>query len=73
MSQPQVQISFDKTKPVICKGCGGEIFEQVNFLRIVPALLSPTMRQEIFPVPAFRCCKCKILADMEQKNALKSQ
>jgi hypothetical protein len=69
----QVQVSFDKTKPVVCLGCGGEVFESVNFLRIVPALLSPTMKQEIFPVPAFRCAKCKILVDLSQKNALKSQ
>jgi hypothetical protein len=72
MNEP-IKVSFDKTKPVVCVGCGGEMFEQVNFLRIVPALLSPTLRQEVIPIPAFRCCKCKILADLEQKKVLKDQ
>lgn len=72
MNQP-IQIPLDRTTPHQCKACKSELFEQVNFLRIVPALLSPTGRKEIFPVPAFRCCKCKIIADMSQKEPLKPQ
>jgi hypothetical protein len=72
MSQP-IQISLDKTNPYQCIACKGELFEQVNFLRIVPAILSPTMRKEIFPVPAFRCCKCKIIADLNPVTIEKPQ
>jgi hypothetical protein len=68
-----IQISLDKTTAFQCTACKGELFEQVNFLRIVPAIISPTMKKEIFPVPAFRCCKCKILADLNQKEAVKIQ
>ena len=68
-----ISINFNNTEPHTCKACKGELFEQVNFLRIVPAIISPTGRREIFPVPAFRCIKCKILADMSQKDISKIQ
>ena len=72
MNQP-IQIPLDRTTPHQCKACKGELFEQVNFLRIVPALLSPTGRKEIFPVPAFRCSKCKIIADLNPVTIEKPQ
>jgi len=72
----QIKINLEQTKPLKCKNdlgfvnggqCNGEVFSQVFFIRIVPALLSPTMREEIVPVPAFRCVKCNFVAELTQK------
>jgi len=72
----QIKINLEQTRPLTCKNntgfgskseCGGEVFSQVFFIRVVPALLSPTMREEIIPVPAFRCVKCNFVAELTQK------
>lgn len=72
MQQP-IQISMDKTTAVVCEFCKSEQFQQIFYLRQVPALLSPTMKAEIFPVPAFQCVKCKKVAEMNQKKSPKIQ
>jgi hypothetical protein len=53
-----ININLNQTQPFIC-ACGSEQFENFVFLRIIPAIISPTMRPELLPVPAFRCIKCK--------------
>lgn len=72
MQPQQQQIKLEQTTEVKCK-CGNETFEQVFFLRQVPALLSPTLRAEIFHVPAFRCMRCKNIADLNPKKPEKTQ
>lgn len=67
-----VKIDFSLTESLKCK-CGNEIFLQVFFIRIIPAIVSPTLRRELAPVPAFQCTKCKTIADMNQKQPEKIQ
>lgn len=73
--QQQISIDLSKTRPLKCKGdfgllgfekCDNEEFESITFLRVLPALLSPTMKDEIIPIPAYRCTKCKKIADLTQ-------
>lgn len=66
------QIDVSKTQPFKC-ACGNESFSQVFFLRIVPALLSPSMKAEIIPLPGFECKKCKRMADLSQGANQKPQ
>lgn len=72
----QINIPLEQTKPYKCTQvvaligggtCGSEQFSQVYFLREIPALISPTMRKEIAPVPVFKCIKCGAIADLNQK------
>jgi len=78
----QISIDLSKTRPLKCTGesgllgmekCNNEEFEPVTFLRVLPALLSPTMKEEIIPVPAYRCSRCKKIADLTQINTKKLQ
>lgn len=67
-----VQIDLSKTEAFKC-ACGNETFEALNFLRVVPAILSPTLKREIIPIPAFRCTRCKNLAELNKQNPKKNQ
>ena len=43
---------------IICESCGGRFFKEVQSFKRVPALLSPTGKEQIMPVPTFRCDDC---------------
>lgn len=71
--QDQIRVNLEQTAPLKCKACGKEIFRQVFFLRTIPALLSPTLKAEIVPVPSFMCIKCDTIAALNPKKPEKSQ
>ena len=50
--QQQFNIDFSQTTPVVCEECGHEHFIQVNMMRKLSPMLSPTGQ------PAFACTKC---------------
>ncbi len=45
-------------KDVKCDNCGSRFFRQVNAFKIVSALVSQTGKEQIAPVPTFRCDDC---------------
>lgn len=45
-------------KDIKCENCGGRFFRQVNAFKIVSALMSSTGKEQIMPVPTFRCDDC---------------
>lgn len=63
----QVHIDLKHTKPMFCASCSCESFEQFFYLREIPAIISPTGRREVMPVPAFRCFHCKTPIDLSEK------
>jgi DNA-directed RNA polymerase subunit RPC12/RpoP len=67
MQNQNIQIRLDQTEELKCK-CGSAVFIQVNFIRIVPALLSPTLKPEMMPIPAFQCVNCQRMAEIPQKK-----
>lgn len=69
----QVRVNLEQTAAYKCKACGKEIFRQVFFLRTIPALLSPTLKAEIIPVPSFMCVSCDVIAELNQKKPEKPQ
>jgi len=62
-----VQIRLEQTEELKCT-CGSALFIQVAFLRVIPALLSPTLKAEMMPVPAFQCVNCQRVAEIPQKK-----
>lgn len=68
MNNSPLPLPFDQLKPVFCKTCNGEKFEQVYFIRLIPALLSPIGRDLRHPFPAFQCIHCKTLLEFEEKK-----
>jgi DNA-directed RNA polymerase subunit RPC12/RpoP len=45
-------------KDIKCENCGSRFFRQVHAFKVVSALLSQTGKEQIMPVPTFRCDDC---------------
>jgi len=57
---PKAQISIkpEDLKDISCESCDSKYFRQVNAFKRVSALVSPTGKEQIVPVPTFRCDEC---------------
>ena len=57
---PKAQISIkpEDLKDISCENCESKYFRQVNAFKRVSALVSPTGKEQIVPVPTFRCDEC---------------
>ena len=54
----QVNIKPEDLKDIVCENCGGKYFRQVNAFKRVSALLSSSGKEQIVPLPTFRCDDC---------------
>lgn len=54
----QVNLKPEDLNDIVCENCGGKYFRQVNAFKRVSALVSPTGKEQIVPVPSFRCDDC---------------
>tara|TARA_Y100001963_G_C6461625_1_gene300396 strand:+ start:51 stop:338 length:288 start_codon:yes stop_codon:yes gene_type:complete len=54
----QVNIKPEDLKDIKCENCGCKYFRQVNAFKRISALVSPTGKEQIVPVPTFRCDEC---------------
>jgi hypothetical protein len=45
------------SKSVVCE-CGGMLFREEVFFKILSPLLSPSGKEELVPMPVFVCTKC---------------
>ena len=50
----QVNIKPGDMKDMVCENCGCQFFRQVHAFKRVSALVSPTGKEQIVPVPTFR-------------------
>jgi len=55
---PGLNISPEDMKDIACEDCGSKYFRQVNAFKRISALQSPTGKEQIVPVPTFRCDDC---------------
>ena len=62
MTQQKINIDLNKCSDVQCQRCKGSIFVQMNLLKIIPALLSPSGQEMIYPIPVFYCPNCQLPA-----------
>ena len=60
MSQEKVQlnISLDKTTPLVYESCNGSVFQEGVVLRKASKFLTGTTQDGIIPIPTFYCVKC---------------
>jgi len=56
--QVKLNISLDKTTPIVCDECGNETFTQVLLLRKASKFLTGTAQDALMPIPTFACAKC---------------
>ena len=54
----QINIKPEDLKDIVCEECGGKYFRQVQAFKRLSALISPTGKEQIVPVPTFRCDDC---------------
>lgn len=72
MSTGMTPASLLDSPNVVCE-CGSKLFHEAIVLKKVSALISPTGKEELYPIPVYVCEKCgKIPADLTSKaNASK--
>ncbi|MBC8306743.1 MAG: hypothetical protein H8E55_64665 [Pelagibacterales bacterium] len=54
----KINLKADDLKDVVCEECGSKYFRQVQSFKKLSALVSPTGKEQIVPVPTFRCDDC---------------
>ena len=57
---PKTEMKIDASDldDIICEECGGKIFRQASMFKRLSALVSPTGKQQIVPIPVFGCDDC---------------
>ena len=67
--QMNLNISLDKTTPLVCEECSNETFNQVTFLRKVSKFIAGTDHDALIPIPSFACSKCgHVNEEFQPKN-----
>jgi len=54
----RLKISASDLKDICCEECGGKIFRSVQMFKRLSAIISPTGKEQIVPLPVFRCDDC---------------
>lgn len=59
-SPPQQTLNVDLSaaQDITCENCGNYTFEEVVLMKKLSALLSPTGKEAIIPIPSFACNAC---------------
>tara|TARA_R100001443_G_scaffold105674_1_gene114762 strand:+ start:1168 stop:1410 length:243 start_codon:yes stop_codon:yes gene_type:complete len=60
MGRPEAGLKIDASDldDICCEECGGKVFRQVSMFKRLSALVSPTGKEQIVPIPVFRCDDC---------------
>lgn len=53
-----INLSLDKTTPLVCEECACETFQQVTYLRKVSKFITGSEQDALIPIPSFACTKC---------------
>jgi hypothetical protein len=61
--QSKIQLNAEDLSDIVCENCGCCYFRQVNAFKRISALVSPTGKEQIIPVPTFRCDDCGHIND----------
>ena len=56
--QMNLNISLDKTKPIVCDKCEGQVFTDGVLLRKASRFITGTAQDALVPITVFACIKC---------------
>ena len=58
--QPKTKVKLDLNDltDIVCENCESKFFRQVSAFKKLSPLVSPTGKEQIVPVPVFRCDEC---------------
>lgn len=58
MNAPKLNVSLNKTTPIVCEECGNQTFTEAVILREVSKFLTGQPQDGIIPIPVFACSSC---------------
>lgn len=60
MSQqpPHMNIDLSSAEDIVCDSCGNYTFQEVVLMKKISALISPSGKDGIVPIPTFACNAC---------------
>jgi|TARA_R110000787_G_scaffold240540_2_gene346764 DNA-directed RNA polymerase subunit RPC12/RpoP len=63
--QPNAQVKLDinDLTDIVCENCGSKIFREATMFKKLSALLSPTGKEQVVPIPVYRCDECGHIND----------
>jgi uncharacterized Zn finger protein len=56
--QPQINVDLSQADDITCENCGNYTFNEVMLMKRLSALLSPTGKDAVIPIPTFACNAC---------------
>ena len=56
--QPKLNITLEKTTPMVCDECENQIFKEGVMLRKASKFITGTTQDAVIPIPVFSCSKC---------------
>ena len=57
-NQPRINVDLSQAEDVVCENCGNYTFSEVVLMKKLSALLSPTGKEALIPIPTFACNAC---------------
>ena len=73
LDQMKMNISLEKTVPMLCDECGNTVFQEGVLLRKASKFLTGTAQDAIIPIPVFACVKCGHVNQEFLPKALQAQ
>jgi len=62
-TESKIKLDINDLVDIVCAECGSKVFRQVQMFKRLSALVSPTGKEQIVPVPTFRCDECGFIND----------
>lgn len=56
--QLKMNITLDKTTPIVCEKCGNQVFQEGLIIRKASKFITGTAQDAIMPIPTFVCAAC---------------
>ena len=68
----QVNVDLSQAQDIVCDQCGNYTFNEVLLMKSLSALVSPTGKDAVVPIPTFACNACGFINDRFLPNSMKT-
>jgi len=58
MQDQRLNIDLNSAQDITCDNCGNYTFQEVALMKRLSALVSPTGKDAMIPIPTFACAAC---------------
>ena len=65
----QINVDLSQAQDIVCENCSNYTFNEVVLMKRLSALLSPTGKDAIIPIPTFACNACGFINKQFLPNA----